>query len=98
MQSDELDVDSYSEGEAGYIEEIWRSSRFKLKKESSKIRMLFKEVEIEALVNAIQDLDREIMDAHSSDSEQKNHRLNVVWSNTGSCVDEAIKLSRKKCL
>ena len=98
VQSDELSIDNYSSAEVEHIEEKWKSARFDLKRESSKIRMLFKEKDIERLSNDIQDLDRAIMNVSESSDENKNHKLNVVWSMAGSCIDEAIQLSRKKCL
>jgi len=98
IQSDELCIDEYSKREIDHIEEIWSSTRFDLNRQSAKLRMLFKEREVRRLVNELQDLDRAIMDVTDTGEVNKNDRLNVVWSFAGSCIDEAIKLSRAKCL
>ena len=98
VQSNEFSIDNYSVQEKDYIEGFWNSSRFELARNTSKLKMLFREKEVKMLANALQDLDRAIIDAHASTGHDRNHTMNVVWSHASACIDEAIQLSRKKCL
>ena len=97
-QSDALGIEEYSLTEKKHLEEMWAGARLELHKESSRLRLLFKERESEKLVHAIQDLDRAIANSIATEGKDKRHTLNVVWSKADSCVDETIHLSRKKFL
>jgi hypothetical protein len=80
------------------VNELGSRARFELRKESSKIRLLFPEKDSRKIVEALQDLDRSLTVLHSSRGSDVAYEINVVWSIAESCIDESVGLSRRKCI
>jgi hypothetical protein len=98
LQADELNLRAFTPEERSNIQAEWLSARQKLNSKITRVRILFKENEIVALLAAHHELDKAILNALEESGPDLNALFNKVWTCANDTANEAIVVARSKCL